>query len=358
MVGMAAGLALAGCQREEPATAEPPSVVDAKFAEWASRLEQAADNPQARHKVLYEVSRDEAVPPFRAMEFLVEHSNGERSEVGFHVPLMQRAKKADPLEAMRCYELIADRPTSGAMFHSLGTELGRTHPGEGLEWLEKMEWSRGVYFAAVNLGKGLGEYAGREGFEAARPVIERFLGSPLYDGLGYGEVKGEGSRMRERLADHILEGLAKAERLTPEVADAMRPMVPEKTRPRVDAYPLLGWPLERLLNDFRPTDFPEASREPATWLAWDRLNEEAPLVDVVGWAERLDDLKFAGRLLEKVYRELLLESDSASVTLAILKLIGNPIAFADAAEVARRKAAKEGNDELVARITALEAQRK
>lgn len=356
-------LLIAGCREKSPAVSGAaddqadtrPSVevidpLQATLAEWKAKLDAASDDERERGKILFAFAGDESVPPYNALEFVLEHRAESQSLVGHNVKIMSRAKKGDAIEATRCFELIQNEPNTDATFHSLGRLLGQNEPAYGLKWLSEFPFTRRVYFATVNLGSGFAEYAAEYPRSEVEPLFESFLASPLFDGRDYdGKTNGEGSRMRERMTDSVLTALAKKGSIDAEFIARMETKVPEKCIPHLDTYPILYWPIGRVLDDFSASDFPERSRDAALRVARGRLWDDANLEQTIEWAHRLDNKADTDQTVRFTYRHFLAEADEAR-TMRILKDIDDPDHLRYAADYAKKNARNNKNDALRKRI--------
>lgn len=328
----------------------------AKLAGWRQRFET---HPELNGKLAFEFGGDTSIPPYESLQFAIKHFEHPGSRVGHFVKIMHRTTGTDPVEAMRCYELIRDEPNTDAIFHGLGLELGKRMPADGLRWLEGFGNSRKRYFAAVNLGTGFAEYAGSHEAGEVEPLFDRFLVSPLFAGEPYDPAQartGEGSRMRERMTLGVLTSLARAGKLDEGLATRLEPKVPAKCVPALRAYPVLGWPLDRLLDGFDPDDFPEASRKEAVAVGRGRLQEEASLLQAVIWAKGLGDPVLSSTSLRSIYRSFLLKAGDDDVV-RILDGIPDPEQFRDAVAFASERANKEKKKVLEGQIGELKRRR-
>lgn len=328
----------------------------AKLAGWRQRFET---QPELNGKLASEFGGDTSIPPYESLQFALEHFEHPGSRAGHFVKIMHRTTGTDPAEAMRCYELIDDEPNTDAVFHALGLKLGKRMPADGLRWLEKFANSRKRYFAAVNLGTGFAEYAGRHEAGEVEPLLDLFLASPLFAGDPYDPAQartGEGSRMRERMTLGVLTAWARAGKLDEGLATRLEPKVPAKCVPALRAYPVLGWPLDRLLTGFDPDDFPEVSRKEAVVVCRGRLQEEASLLQAVIWAKGLGDPVLSSTSLRSIYRSFLLKAGDDEV-IRILDGIPDPDHFRNAADVAWERATREKKKALEMQIGELKRRR-
>lgn len=327
---------------------------DAKFEEWESAIAAATD-PKARHKITWAVSGDESVPAYRALKFIVEHRNEGESIVGDFVRIMHRITAADPIEATRCYELIATDPKANGQMHLLGTALGQKAPAFGLEWLEARDYSREVYFASVNLGTGFADYAGSHPIEEVEPLFDQFLNSPLFEGKAYDDtVKPEGSRMRERMADNVLESLAREGLLDPAVCERLKPRIPEKCVPHLDSYQVYGWTHEKILHEFNEDQFPTESRGSAIAIAAELLTERTTLDETLAWIGKIKNRRSRNAAFSNTYHDHLMKADE-NETKAILRKTDDPEQLKTALTWANYKARNDRNETMKAWLKDFEA---
>ena len=326
---------------------EPIDPIDAKFEEWEAAI-ATTTNPKARHKITWAVSGDESLPPYRALKFIVDHQLEGESIVGDFVRIMHRTSAVDPVEATRCYELIAADPKAKGQMHSLGTALGQKAPAFGLEWLEARDNSREVYFASVNLGTGFAEYAGKHPIEEVEPLFDQFLTSPIFDGKAYDDSsKPEGSRMRERMVDEVLKSLAKERLLDPALCERLKPKIPEKCVSHLDSYQVYGWTHEKILHEFDENQFSPESIGSAIGIAAELLAESSTLDETLTWIGKIEDRRSQSTAYANTYHDYLLKADD-NETKAILRKTDDPEQLKTALTWANYKARNDRNEPMKA----------
>lgn len=356
----------------EDRTAEPAGEASEEAAnpaltrldDWATRILAAGTDGKKRGKLLYQLSGDESVPAYEALELIDSHRPTGGTMIGCYVRLMSPVRESDPVEATRCFEVIEHNPGLDAILHGLGRELGRQAPAHGLEWLSRREWSRAVYFAAVNLGSGFAEFAATHPIEDVEPLFDAYLASPLFDGQAYDdEREGEGSRMRERMADAVLEQLARAGKLSDELAVRLHPKLPLKCLPHLGSYPVHAWDVERILTGFRTADFPEDSRVSATLIALEHLMDTEPFLKALEWTGDLEDPR-ARKLATEVAIKHYLDEGNDRETMVILESMDlfskgtNEDLYQYALKWAKVKARDSRNEPLGKKIKQFEDQRR
>jgi len=335
-----------------------PTEDDRKFKAWEERIRPFSDGSKEHHKILWEVSGDDAVAPQRALEFILNRTAIRGTRIGSVVRIISREEKADLMEATRCYDLLKGDPQYDSVLHSLGTELGRWLPEYGLKWLRRHEYSRGIYFATVNLGNGFAEYAGKHPVEEIEPIFIHYLESSLFAGKAYdSKVTAEGSRMRERMTQGVLKQLALNGKLDDGLASRLEPKIPKKCIPDLDTYPLYTWPLERLLYEFKIGDFPQRSGTECVRVAHGRLLNEATVEQTVEWSKNLTDESLASRTMFFTYRHHILKAEKGEM-MRILEGIEDPGILVEVADFAKEEARSSKDETLSEQIAELVEKRR